>query len=75
MAAVVSDKQDEAWRFLQDHAGVPHAEVDSVDLRKLRTKIDWHILPLMFCCYTLQFIDKVIINVGPSILLVCVFIH
>jgi hypothetical protein len=75
MAIVESDKQDEAWRFLQDHAGVPHAEIDSVDLKKLRAKIDWHILPLMFCCYTLQFIDKVMINVGPSILFMCVFMH
>lgn len=26
--------------------------------------MDWHIVPLMFGCYTMQFLDKVILNVG-----------
>ena len=26
-------------------------------------KIDWHIVPIMFAAYFLQFLDKVIINV------------
>ncbi|PFH55092.1 hypothetical protein XA68_10757 [Ophiocordyceps unilateralis] len=51
---------DAAWRFLNDNR---HAQgVDSVDLPALRRKIDWHIVPLMFCCYTMQFLDKVILN-------------
>ncbi|KAH8688836.1 putative MFS transporter [Talaromyces proteolyticus] len=59
---VASGNQDDAWRYLQDHAAVQQADVESVDLQQLRRKIDWNIVPLMFCCYTLQFIDKVIIN-------------
>lgn len=75
MTAVEAEKQDDAWRYLQDHASVPHAEVDAIDLKKLRSKIDWHILPLMFCCYTLQFIDKVIINVCLNFLERALFIN
>lgn len=59
---LASGKQDEAWNYLENHADVQNAE--NVDLVALRRKIDWHIVPLMFCCYTLQFIDKVIINVS-----------
>lgn len=61
-----SEKQDEALRYLENHNGISAAEVDAVDLKALRTKIDWHIVPLMFLCYFLQFIDKVIINVSSS---------
>ncbi|KAF4595534.1 MFS transporter [Ophiocordyceps camponoti-floridani] len=51
---------DAAWRFLDEHR---HAQgVESVDLRMLRRTIDWRIVPLMFCCYTMQFLDKVILN-------------
>ncbi|RAO73874.1 uncharacterized protein BHQ10_009886 [Talaromyces amestolkiae] len=57
-----SEKQDEALRYLENHNGIGAAEVDAVDLKALRTKVDWHIVPLMFLCYFLQFIDKVIIN-------------
>lgn len=38
------------------------------DLRALRRKVDWHIVPIMFCCYTMQFIDKVLLNVSRSLL-------
>ena len=61
-----SEKQDEALRYLENHNGISAAEVDAVDLKALRTKIDWHIVPLMFLCYFFQFIDKVIINVSNS---------
>lgn len=30
--------------------------------RDLVRKIDWRIMPLMFCCYTLQYLDKTLIN-------------
>lgn len=33
-----------------------------VPLGKIRRLIDWRIIPIMFCCYTLQFLDKVILN-------------
>jgi hypothetical protein len=51
---------DEAWQFLDQHRD---AECTAIDLKALRRKIDWHIVPLLFCCYTMQFLDKVILNV------------
>ncbi|KAF5013340.1 hypothetical protein FDECE_643 [Fusarium decemcellulare] len=52
---------DGAWKFLDDHREVA-ANNGPVDVDALRRKIDWHIVPLMFCCYTMQFLDKVILN-------------
>lgn len=46
-------------------------DVASVDLSKLRRKIDWYIVPIMFLCYTMQFIDKVSLNVSPPGVLPC----
>lgn len=37
------------------------AAVDGQDSRLLR-KVDWRIVPIMFACYFLQFLDKVLIN-------------
>ncbi|KHO01676.1 Major facilitator superfamily domain, general substrate transporter [Metarhizium album ARSEF 1941] len=51
---------DAAWKFLNEHRDVQG--VDAVDLTALRHKIDWHLVPLMFLCYTMQFLDKVILN-------------
>ena len=52
------NKLDTAWKFLDEHR---HLDSD-IDVGALRRKIDWHIVPLMFCCYTMQFLDKVILN-------------
>ncbi|KAJ7210501.1 MFS general substrate transporter [Mycena pura] len=30
--------------------------------RRMRVKLDWHLLPLLFCMYTVQFIDKATLN-------------
>jgi hypothetical protein len=54
------DDLDEAFKYLHDHTD---AESAGIDLVALRRKIDWHIVPIMFACYTLQFVDKVVINV------------
>ncbi|QPG94525.1 hypothetical protein C2857_006300 [Epichloe festucae Fl1] len=51
---------DAAWNFLNHHRDA--AGVDAVNIDALRRKIDWHIVPLMFLCYTMQFLDKVILN-------------
>ena len=58
---------DAAWRFLDDHHATAH--VEAVDPKALRRRIDWRILPLAFLCYTMQFIDKVLINVSDFLLL------
>ncbi len=52
---------DAAWKYLDDHHATSH--VEALDLKALRRKIDWRIVPLAFLCYTMQFIDKVLINV------------
>lgn len=38
------------------------AAVSEVDIKALRRKVDWHIVPIIFLCYTMQFIDKVSLN-------------
>ncbi|KFH46248.1 Thiamine pathway transporter-like protein [Hapsidospora chrysogenum ATCC 11550] len=53
---------DGAWKFLNDHRNAAAAGDVAVDIRSLRRKIDFHVVPLMFCCYTMQFLDKVILN-------------
>lgn len=52
---------DLAYDFLANNTA---QNVTSVDLVKLRRKIDWYIVPIMFLCYTMQFIDKVSLNVS-----------
>ncbi|OJJ96084.1 hypothetical protein ASPACDRAFT_1907172 [Aspergillus aculeatus ATCC 16872] len=54
------DRTDDAVEYLQGHmagAGTPQ-----IDLRALRRKIDFRLIPFMFCCYVLQFLDKVMLN-------------
>ncbi|KFZ07570.1 hypothetical protein V501_06325 [Pseudogymnoascus sp. VKM F-4519 (FW-2642)] len=53
------DDLDDAFKYLHDHS---NAESTSIDLAALRRKIDWRIVPIMFVCYVLQFVDKVVIN-------------
>ncbi|KAH7155982.1 major facilitator superfamily domain-containing protein [Dactylonectria macrodidyma] len=57
----IPNNVDGAWKFLDRHRDVAAGGIP-VDLNALRRKIDWHIVPLMFCCYTMQFLDKVILN-------------
>jgi hypothetical protein len=52
---------DDALKYLHDHTD---AESEGINLSLLRRKIDWRIVPIMFACYVLQFIDKVVINVS-----------
>ncbi|KAL2166170.1 hypothetical protein VTG60DRAFT_3176 [Thermothelomyces hinnuleus] len=54
---------DSAWKYLDAHRDQNALDAStSIDLKALRRKIDWRIVPLMFLCYTLQFLDKVILN-------------
>ena len=55
---------DAAWKFLDANRELDGVEATPDELRALRRKIDWHIVPIMFCCYTMQFLDKVILNVS-----------
>lgn len=56
------DDPDQAYNFLANVDASSDAAAQ-VDLKRLRRKIDWYIVPIMFCCYTMQFIDKVSLNV------------
>jgi hypothetical protein len=58
------DDLDEAFKYLHDHTD---AESAGIDLAALRRRIDWRIVPIMFACYVLQFVDKVVINVSSSL--------
>ncbi|TKA28433.1 hypothetical protein B0A50_03900 [Salinomyces thailandicus] len=51
---------DAALDFLRGEA-VP-GEAETIDERKLVRKIDWMVVPLMFACYLLQFLDKSLLN-------------
>jgi hypothetical protein len=52
-----SGKADAALEFLSAERT---AFVSDVDERKLVRKIDWMIMPLMWACYNLQYLDKVL---------------
>ena len=51
---------DKAYWYVQEH---DTAQWSAWELKALRRKIDWRIVPITFCCYTMQFIDKVLLNV------------
>lgn len=55
---------DDAVVYLKDHQN--EALDSQVDLSALRRKIDRRLMPYMFCCYVLQFLDKVMLNVSFS---------
>jgi hypothetical protein len=58
------DRADDAVLYLEGHTD--GADGPQVDLRALRRKIDRRLMPYMFCCYILQFLDKVMLNVSLS---------
>ena len=55
---------DQAYWYVQESGSHRDEQATPAELKALRVKIDWRIVPIMFCCYTMQFIDKVSLNVG-----------
>ncbi|KAF3479891.1 allantoate permease [Arthroderma uncinatum] len=54
---------DQAYQFLQTYGETSDGEeATAEDLKKIRWKVDLYIIPIMFVCYTMQFIDKVSLN-------------
>ncbi|OAL03728.1 MFS general substrate transporter [Phaeosphaeriaceae sp. SRC1lsM3a] len=51
---------DEALRFLKNQHDV--GELTAEEEKKLVRKIDWMIIPLMWSCYCLQYLDKTLVN-------------
>lgn len=56
---------DQAYWYVQESDNAVEATPE--ELRALRRKIDFWIVPIMFCCYTMQFIDKVSLNVSDQL--------
>ncbi|KAI9691250.1 MAG: hypothetical protein M1820_009827 [Bogoriella megaspora] len=56
----IASDGDEALKFLRAEPSV--GEMTREDERALVRKIDWYIMPLMWCCYCLQYLDKTLIN-------------
>ncbi|KAH8666921.1 allantoate permease [Xylariales sp. PMI_506] len=51
---------DAAWKYLEGHQDAQSA----ISIKAVRRKVDFHIIPLMFLCYVMQFLDKTCINYG-----------
>jgi hypothetical protein len=51
---------DAALAFLRSN--VADGETQAIDEKALVRKIDWMIMPLMWGCYFLQYLDKTLIN-------------
>ncbi|KAJ6110881.1 allantoate permease [Penicillium sp. IBT 16267x] len=50
---------DAAYEFLRAEGSTVLSDIDE---KRLVRKIDWMIMPLMWACYNLQYLDKVLIN-------------
>lgn len=62
---------DQAWKFLNSNRDAADEDTSSIDMKALRRKIDLRVVPLLFLCYTMQFLDKVILNVSVASLAHC----
>lgn len=54
-------QMDGALSYIQNAGN----DASPVNEKLVVRKIDWRIIPIMFACYTMQFLDKVLINVSP----------
>lgn len=64
---------DAAWKYLDAHHSTAPGHL--ADLKALRRRVDGRIVPFAFLCYTMQFIDKVLINVITLRSLPHIYIH
>lgn len=55
--------KDNALIFLEEHEGTT-TQADPHELPRLRRKVDYMVIPFLMFCYTLNFIDKVLLNVS-----------
>ncbi|KAJ6780202.1 hypothetical protein PWT90_04462 [Aphanocladium album] len=56
----MSITDDDSSQNGSSHA--PLKQIDQAELKRIYRKIDWVILPLMFMCYFLEFLDKILIG-------------
>lgn len=52
---------DQAFNFLSA-VNVNASEVIAVNLDRLRRRIDWRLMPFLWLCYTMCWLDKAILN-------------
>lgn len=57
---------DQAYEFLSS-TQVSAAQVLAVDLSSLRRRVDYRLVPFMWLCYTMCWLDKAILNVSELI--------
>lgn len=62
-AGIPEKDLDQAYKYLETKDLQAAQPADEINVNALRRKIDWRIVPIMFACYTMQFIDKVLLNV------------
>lgn len=58
-------RDDQALDFLKQHKNVKAVSLSrqSSYTRALRRRVDFRVIPFLCCCYTLNFLDKVLLNV------------
>lgn len=59
-ASLYAQDLDQAYWYVQDHAGTD--ATSPAEVRRILMKVDFCIVPIIFLCYTMQFIDKVLLN-------------
>ena len=59
-----SKTKDYALDFLEKHDVAVSFAHDEQRMRHLRTRIDFRLIPFLFLCFWLNYIDKSLLNVG-----------
>ncbi|MCJ1304697.1 hypothetical protein MMC08_007510 [Hypocenomyce scalaris] len=66
MEETVVEKQqinhEEGERTIAEELTITHLAPGPKEYAKILRKIDWHIVPILLACYSLSFLDKVLIN-------------
>jgi hypothetical protein len=62
-------RRDDALDFLDHHRAEAQEDRshDASFTKSLRRKIDWRLMPFLCVCYTLNFVDKVLLNVSGCV--------
>jgi hypothetical protein len=61
----ISQTRDAALTFSEDHEGAANPALyhDRAYIRRLQRKVDLIVMPFFMVCYTMNFLDKVLLNV------------
>ena len=70
-SGVPSKDVDEALRFLK--AEGTNDDWNNINERDILRKIDWHVMPILFCVYFLQYTDKTLCKEAAASLQLRVF--